>query len=56
MSALAATDVPVPRTYALCTDEDVIGTWFYVMDHVEGRIIWDNDMPGSDPEDSHTEV
>jgi len=35
------TDVPVPKTYALCTDEAVIGTWFYVMDHVEGRIFWD---------------
>jgi aminoglycoside phosphotransferase (APT) family kinase protein len=34
-------DVPVPRTYALCTDDTVIGTWFYVMEYVEGRIIWD---------------
>ncbi|MFN3230928.1 MAG: phosphotransferase [Alphaproteobacteria bacterium] len=51
MTALAETDVPVPRTYALCTDESVIGTWFYIMDHVEGRIIWDNDMPGSNPEE-----
>ncbi len=39
------TDVPVPRTYALCTDEAVIGTWFYVMDHVEGRIFWDPSFP-----------
>jgi aminoglycoside phosphotransferase (APT) family kinase protein len=33
--------VPVPETYALCTDDTVIGTWFYVMDYVDGRIIWD---------------
>ncbi|NDH64500.1 MAG: phosphotransferase family protein [Alphaproteobacteria bacterium] len=51
MSALGATDVPVPKTYALCTDESVIGTWFYIMDHVEGRIIWGNDVPDSNPEE-----
>ena len=39
------TDVPVPRTYVLCTDESVIGTWFYVMDHVAGRIFWDPAFP-----------
>jgi aminoglycoside phosphotransferase (APT) family kinase protein len=39
------TDVPVPRTYVMCTDEAVIGTWFYVMDHVEGRIFWDPSFP-----------
>ena len=39
------TDVPVPRTHLLCTDETVIGTWFYVMDHVEGRIYWDPSFP-----------
>ena len=33
--------VPVPQTYALCTDESVIGTAFYLMQYVEGRIIWD---------------
>ncbi|MGQ0558576.1 MAG: phosphotransferase family protein [Sphingosinicella sp.] len=32
---------PVPRTYGLCMDESVIGTPFYVMEHVEGRIFWD---------------
>ncbi|MDH5176137.1 MAG: phosphotransferase [Gammaproteobacteria bacterium] len=39
------TDVPVPKTYVLCTDESVIGTWFYVMDHVDGRIFWDPSFP-----------
>jgi len=41
ISALASTDVPVARTYVLCTDESVIGTMFYVMDYVEGRVLWD---------------
>jgi aminoglycoside phosphotransferase (APT) family kinase protein len=41
--------VPVPRTYALCTDESVIGTMFYVMDHVEGRVLWDPLLPGMQP-------
>ena len=39
------TDVPVPRAHLLCTDDAVIGTWFYVMDHVEGRIFWDPSFP-----------
>jgi aminoglycoside phosphotransferase (APT) family kinase protein len=45
LTALAGTDVPVARTLALCTDESVIGTWFYVMEHVEGRIFWDMSFP-----------
>jgi aminoglycoside phosphotransferase (APT) family kinase protein len=46
MSALAKTDVPVARTYALCEDVNVIGTAFYIMDCVEGRILWDPTLPG----------
>ena len=49
MSALAPTEVPVPRTYALCEDEAVIGTAFYVMEHVQGRILWDPRLPGMTP-------
>lgn len=49
MSALAGTDVPVARTYALCDDEAVIGTPFYVMEYVEGRILWDPTLPGMTP-------
>ncbi len=45
MSALQETDVPVPETYLLCNDESVIGTAFFVMDFVEGRILWDATMP-----------
>jgi aminoglycoside phosphotransferase (APT) family kinase protein len=46
ITALAATDVPVARTHLLCTDESVIGTMFYVMDYVDGRVLWDPQLPG----------
>ena len=49
ISALAKTDVPVPRTFALCADESVIGAMFYVMEHVEGRVLWDPTLPGMAP-------
>jgi aminoglycoside phosphotransferase (APT) family kinase protein len=45
MNALASTDVPVPRTLHLCEDDAVIGSMFYVMDYVEGRIFWDGKLP-----------
>ena len=49
ISALAQTDVPVAKSYALCEDDGVIGTAFYVMDYVEGRILWDPALPGLAP-------
>ena len=49
MSALAGTDVPVAKTYALCEDAAVIGTVFYVMEYVEGRVLWDPALPGMTP-------
>ncbi len=49
ISALHPTGFPVPRPYGLCADEDVIGTMFYVMDMVEGRIFWDQSLPGHAP-------
>lgn len=45
ITALQDTDVPVPRTYLLCEDEDVIGSMFYVMEYKEGRILWDPLLP-----------
>ena len=42
MSALQNTNVPTAKTYALCTDDDVIGTWFYIMEYLDGRVIWDS--------------
>jgi aminoglycoside phosphotransferase (APT) family kinase protein len=41
MTALANTDVPVPKTFGLCEDPEVIGTAFFLMDYVEGRVLWD---------------
>jgi aminoglycoside phosphotransferase (APT) family kinase protein len=49
IKALADSDVPVPRTHALCTDDSVIGTMFFVMEYVEGRTYPDTRMPGSTP-------
>ncbi|MFT4934819.1 MAG: aminoglycoside phosphotransferase (APT) family kinase protein [Pseudoalteromonas distincta] len=49
ISALYPTGFPVARSYGLCTDEEVIGTMFYVMDMVEGRILWDQQLPQYEP-------
>lgn len=46
MTALGAAGLPVPHVRALCTDDAVIGSWFYVMDLVGGRIFWDGGFPG----------
>ncbi len=46
MDALADTGVPVARMHALCEDESVIGRAFYVMDFVDGRVLWDQSLPG----------
>lgn len=48
--ALEATDVPVPRMLHLCTDPTVIGTLFYVMEALEGRVTQDSSLPGVNPE------
>lgn len=48
MSALANTSVPVARMHALCEDESVIGRAFYVMECVEGRVLWEQSLPGFD--------
>jgi aminoglycoside phosphotransferase (APT) family kinase protein len=46
MDALSKTDFPVPRMHLLCLDEAIIGRAFYVMEYVEGRILWDQSLPG----------
>lgn len=45
LAALGKAGFPVAHMYGLCTDEAVIGTWFYVMEMVEGRIVWDATFP-----------
>ncbi|MBX9803541.1 MAG: phosphotransferase family protein [Caulobacteraceae bacterium] len=49
ISALHKQGYPVARPYALCTDDSVIGSMFYVMDKVEGRVLWDLKLPGMEP-------
>jgi aminoglycoside phosphotransferase (APT) family kinase protein len=46
ISALHPTGFPVARPHVLCEDDSVIGTAFYVMDYVEGRVLWDQALPG----------
>ena len=48
IKALEETKVPVPRTVFLCNDENIIGTIFYVMEFVDGRIFWDPTLPEID--------
>jgi aminoglycoside phosphotransferase (APT) family kinase protein len=49
ISGLHPTGFPVAKPFGLCTDDDVAGSMFYIMDMVEGRTIWDGAMPGSNP-------
>lgn len=49
--ALEKTDVPVPRALCLCQDTNVIGTDFYIMEFLDGRIFEDPAMPGVTPEE-----
>jgi len=51
MHALAATAVPVPKVHALCEDDSVAGSAFYVMEHLDGRIFWDQRLPDIAPDE-----
>jgi aminoglycoside phosphotransferase (APT) family kinase protein len=53
MHALRDTDVPTARMFALCEDESVIGTSFFVMEYVQGRIFWNVQLPELEPEQRH---
>ena len=46
MRGLHGTAVPVPRMYCLCEDESIIGRAFYVMEFMQGRVMWDQSLPG----------
>ncbi|HEY8604186.1 phosphotransferase [Tsuneonella suprasediminis] len=54
ITALEGLGYPVPHIHALCADDAVIGSWFYVMDHVEGRIFWDGTF-GSVPKEERAD-
>ncbi|MFT5644547.1 MAG: aminoglycoside phosphotransferase (APT) family kinase protein [Janthinobacterium sp.] len=49
MDALNKAGFPTARQYLLCTDEAVIGRAFFVMEFVEGRVLWDQALPGMTP-------
>jgi len=49
MSALGAQGFPAPHVQGLCEDDSVIGTPFFVMDLIEGRIVWEASFPGLAP-------
>ncbi|MCV2348603.1 phosphotransferase family protein [Paucibacter sp. Y2R2-4] len=53
MSALAGSTVPVPKMLALCEDESIIGRAFYVMEFMDGRVLWDPALPGMPPSERH---
>ena len=50
-SALFKQDYPVPRPIHYCSDPKVIGTEFYLMEYLDGRIFVDNSLPGLNPEE-----
>ena len=49
MKALASTDVPVPQMLAYCEDESIIGTAFFIMEYLDGRVFVDQSLPGFQP-------
>lgn len=49
ISALHPAGIPVARSFALCEDETVLGTAFYIMEYVAGRVFWDQSLPGLAP-------
>ena len=46
MHGLYGTDVPVPQMHVLCEDESIMGRAFYLMEYVQGRVLWDQTLPG----------
>ena len=51
MTGLYPTGFPVPRTYGLCEDVDVIGSKFFVMSMADGRSLWNGALPGLSPDE-----
>lgn len=51
MTGLYPTGFPVPRTFGLCEDTDVIGSKFFVMSLADGRSLWNGALPGIAPDD-----
>ena len=51
ISALHPQGFPVAKPWALCVDNDVLGSFFYIMDNVEGRIFWNGTLPQATPQE-----
>jgi acyl-CoA dehydrogenase len=51
MKALQGSGVPVPRMYAYCEDESIVGTPFYLMEFLDGRVLVDPSLPGMEPKE-----
>ncbi|WP_163591230.1 phosphotransferase, partial [Klebsiella pneumoniae] len=51
ISALAGTDVPVPPALLYCDDRGIVGTPFYVMERLEGRVFHDCALDGIAPQE-----
>lgn len=51
LKALAGSEIPVPQTYALCLDREIIGTSFYLMERLRGRVLSEVSLPGIAPSD-----
>lgn len=49
ISALKNSEVPVAQAYHLCEDDSVIGSMFYIMEYIDGRVMWDPALPESQP-------
>ncbi len=51
ISALGNTDVPVAKVYHLCEDESIVGSMFYLMEFIDGRVLFDPMLPDSTPDE-----
>ncbi|PID55134.1 MAG: phosphotransferase family protein [Gammaproteobacteria bacterium] len=56
LKALQDTDVPVAKVYCLCEDENIIGSMFYVMEYLEGRVFWDPRLPEIDSKEERAAI
>ena len=48
MNALQGSDVPVPEMHLLCEDESIIGRAFFIMEFMQGRVLWEQSLPDAD--------
>jgi len=56
ISALHGTEVPVAKPYCLCEDDSVIGSMFYIMEYMDGRVFWDPTLPEVDSNEERTAI